>query len=72
MLLAAVSPTQFSDHDALRFSKDKPIMDIGKVKSVRKLVDRGTKEIVVESRPQGGGTVRPAQIGRAVSIYDIR
>lgn len=73
LLLAAVSPEQFTDHDALDFSKEKPFEEIGKVKSIRALVDRGTKVINVVERPGSGGTSlpTPVQIGRAGCIYEI-
>lgn len=66
MLLAAVSETQFTDHDALDFTKS-AIKKMGKIGSVRKLLDSGTKEIEVI----GGGAPRPAQIGRSASFYEI-
>lgn len=70
ILLAAVSPDPFSDDDAFDFSKEKPFVEIGKVTSLRKLVDRGTKDIVIEGRDDNG-PVRPVQIGRAGCIYEI-
>lgn len=73
LLLAAVSPEQFTDHDALNLSKEKPFEEIGKVKSLRALVDRGVKEISVVERPGDGGpsVPRPVQIGRAGCLYEI-
>lgn len=71
LLLAAVSEQQFSNHDALNFSKDEPMKEMGKVTSIRKLVDSGTKEIEVEARA-GNASIRPSQIGRAAVIYEIR
>ena len=67
MLLAAVSPTQFTDAAALNFSPDKPFVDFGKVSSVRALLDKGIKEIEIEP----GQAPRPAQVGRAAFIYSI-
>lgn len=79
LLLACVSPEQFTDRDALNFSEKNPTVEVGKVKSPRELLDRGCpKEIEVEPRPASSGasnqtsTVRPVQIGRAASIYDIK
>ncbi len=71
LLLAAVSPEQFSDADAFDFDKENPIAQIGKVTSIRQLVDRGTKQIEVEPRPEGNGVARPVQIGRAACLYEI-
>jgi hypothetical protein len=78
LLLAAVSEEQFSDHDALNFSKEQPVKDMGQVRSLRELVDTGVKQIRVESRPVTGGSavtvssMRPGQIGRAAFIYQVR
>ena len=79
LLLAAVSPEQFTDRDALSFSEKNPIVEVGKVTSPRELLDRGCpKEIEVQPRPNAGGgsnqgsSVRPVQIGRAACIYDIK
>lgn len=70
MLLAAVSETQFTDADALDLTKENPVKAMGKVDSVRKLLDTGTKQVVVEGRE--GQVPVPAQIGRAFCIYDIK
>lgn len=70
MLLAAVSETQFTDADALGFSEENPVKAMGKVNSVRKLLDSGTKAIVVEGA--GGAVPAPAQVGRAVCFYEIK
>lgn len=78
LLLAAVSEEQFSDHDALNFSREQPVKDMGQVRSLRELVDTGVKQIRVESRPVNGGnaitvsSMRPGQIGRAAFIYQVR
>ncbi|MEM7700169.1 MAG: caspase family protein [Verrucomicrobiota bacterium] len=65
ILLAAVSPQQFTDHEALEFSKEKPFIEMGKVESLRQLTDKA-----IEIEGVGGG-LAPAQIGRAISIYEI-
>jgi outer membrane protein OmpA-like peptidoglycan-associated protein len=70
MLLAAVSESQFTDADALGFSAENPVKAMGKVDSVRKLLDTGTKAIVVEGA--GSAVTAPAQIGRAVCFYEIK
>lgn len=65
MLLAVVSPNQFTDAQALNFTKEKPVIDMGKVDSIPQFMSKG-----IEVQPR----TSPAemQIGRASFFYQIQ
>jgi len=74
LLLAVVSPEPFSDAKDFQFTEAKPCAELGKVKSIPALAERGTKRIEVEARPanaSGVPALRPVQIGRAACLYQI-